>query len=138
MAREEVGWYYLHVDGSLHFKHGKTYDDRDFADASNVLGYWKFNIPISRENLWKIFLEALSLGMNIPYARFFAKKYELDAYDLYTFLGRVNPYKEIIIGLDIFLKSVLEIPKHSFLEWMKSMDSSQTLTFPPQPESRSG
>lgn len=58
-----LAYYYLHVNGSLIYKHLDVVDTFDFIESPFVRTYWLLNTE-RRETAWEMLIEAKSLGAN--------------------------------------------------------------------------
>lgn len=76
---EDMGWYYLHVNGELIYKpYSSVYDPRiDFEESSFVLCYWLINLS-DREDAYNLLVRAKMLGAKKDRIEELVSKWNID------------------------------------------------------------
>lgn len=85
----EQGWYYLHVDGSLHFKRELGDTAADLRESDLVQQLWALDTR-NRENAWRILIEATALGANADRVAELARHWRCDDEDAQLFAKYVG------------------------------------------------
>lgn len=89
-----IGWYYLHVNGDLIYKHGSE-AIADIRDSDFALCSWPFD-PSDRKQAWETLVEALALGANPSRIDELADKWKCDDTDADKFAEVIG----VIIKID--------------------------------------
>lgn len=55
------GWYYLHTNGDLIFKHNLPGTAADIRESDLAVMLWPIDVE-DRESVWRILVEALACG----------------------------------------------------------------------------
>lgn len=84
-----VGWYYLHVNGSLIFKQDLPDIVADFRESDLVKMFWSFDTE-NREDAWQILVEALSAGASKTRIIELAIKWGCDNTDAEVYANRIG------------------------------------------------
>lgn len=86
---EIIGWYYLHVNGSLIYKRELGGTAADIRESDFAKSMWPID-PSDRETAWRILVEALSLGVNHTRIKELADKWQCDDEDADVYALRVG------------------------------------------------
>lgn len=84
-----VGWYYLHVNGSLIYKPEYDGTAADIRDSDLALCMWPMR-PSDRAGAWDIAVEGLALGAKKDRVQELAEKWGLTDKDAYTYADRAG------------------------------------------------
>lgn len=84
-----IGWYYLHINGSLIYKPDSEGVCADIRDSDFARSMWSID-PSDRENAWNILVEALSLGADKKRIDELAEKWRCDDEDAGYYADRLD------------------------------------------------
>lgn len=83
------GWYYLHTNGSLIYKHELGGTAADIRESDFARAMWPCD-PTDREGAWRILVEALSLGANAVCVKELSEKWGCDDADAANYADRLG------------------------------------------------
>lgn len=83
------GWYYLHANGTLHYKGAPYTTLADFYESDLVRAFWSV-YPDDRESAWNIVVEALAAGANAAEVAALAERWACTDDDAQEYASRVN------------------------------------------------
>lgn len=90
-----TGFYYLHTNGDLIFKHDLPGTAADIRESDFALMMWPADIE-DRECAWRILIEALACGANLVRIKELAAKWHCDNDDAQIYADRIDAK----IGMD--------------------------------------
>ena len=90
-----TGFYYLHVDGSLIFKHNLPGTAADIRESDFAVMLWPLEVE-DRENAWQILIEALACGAKPERIQDLAAKWHCDDSDAQTYADRAG----VLLSMD--------------------------------------
>lgn len=109
----EDGWYYLHTNGTLHWKRFAPESDSPF-----VRKIWPVD-KSDRACAWLILIEGLALGANVARIRELSEHWHCDVRDLLEFIRRyASPTKEQRKGIEVFLAKIIGQDPNRFWDWL--------------------
>ena len=116
-------YYYLHTNGDLIGKNPIVVDsDSQYFESDFVKRVWTIDTE-DRETLWVMMLEALSYGARVDRIRELATKSKCDKVDVIELVKRVKPNKEMIKGMPIFIKEILNLDVDDFWKEVGTLPS---------------
>lgn len=84
-----IGWYYLHVNGSLIYKRELGDTAADIRESDFARAMWPLD-PTDREGAWRIVVEALALGADPARVAELAALWQCDDKDAPIYAERVG------------------------------------------------
>ena len=125
----EDGYYYLHTNGDLIWKRSRP----EMDVGGFVAHVWAVDAA-DRSSPWMILIEGLAAGASLSRVRELAEKWGCDGPDLVNFLARhTTPTQEQSVGLKMFIKGVLLVDAHKWMDWLASTPNGQIPDFQSMP-----
>ena len=84
-----TGFYYLHTNGDLIFKHNLPGTAADIRESDFAVMLWPIDTD-DRESVWRILVEALACGANLERVKELAAKWGCDDDDALIYAERVG------------------------------------------------
>ena len=84
-----IGFYYLHINGDLIFKHNLPGTAADIRESNFAIMLWPIDVE-DRENAWRILVEALACGAKLNRVQELAAKWHCDDNDAQFYAHRVG------------------------------------------------
>jgi hypothetical protein len=107
--------YYLHTNGTLHYKQG--YGPGDF-ESDFVVKFWQIDTR-DRSTAWRIIIESLALNADKDEVKRLARKWGCDPKDLIQFISRANPEGELMItGVHAYLEEIAGVNPDEWWGWL--------------------
>lgn len=89
-----LGWYYLHANGDLIYKHNDGGTAADIRESSFVVMLWPLN-PEDRAGAWHIVVEALACGAKPERVKELADKWNCDDTDAQIYAKHIGAKLEM-------------------------------------------
>ena len=84
-----IGWYYLHTNGEVIYKHDLDGTAADIRESDFARGMWPLH-PENREDAWTILVESLAAGANEQRIRELSEKWHCDDEDAQVYAERIG------------------------------------------------
>lgn len=88
------GWYYLHTNHELIFKHDTPGQEADIRESDFAVGLWAWTG--TKDNCWSILVEGLAAGADLQRIKFLSDLWECDDKDAEMYAAFLG----IVLGQD--------------------------------------